>query len=356
MPQYALTANDNNITALIADRFLSLSLDDETGFMSDSLEIVLADNIPGKRLAKPPTGAMLDLSLGYDQSLTDMGMFVVSGIGRAGGGGRVQTLTIRAHAAPYQGTPKGVLDFQTQKTRAWADGTTIGAMVQKMAQEHGMSASVSPSLASVPLPHIDQMDESDISFLVRLARQYDAIAKPAGGMLLFVARGESQSASGAALPVINLSVSDVATWEWDEDRQQAPGTVVTTYHDPHKATLHAVSIGSGDPVRRIKRKYKTQAEALAAAKAEMARRARGAVRLRLTLPGNPLITGEATLILDSTFDPDVAGTWLVTKARHGLDAEAGYVCEISAERPNSDPSVSAYTGGPVSDVALAASG
>lgn len=353
-PQYAITANGTNITSQVAGRLVSLSLDDETGFMSDYLEIVLADNDPLKPLATPPTGALLSLSVGYGQSLVSRGMFVVSGFGRAGGARQVRTLTIRAHAAPYQGTPRGILDFQTQKTRSWPDGTTIGAMVQKMAADHGMESSVSASLAAVPLPHMDQMDESDISFLVRLGAQYDAIAKPAGGRLLFVARGDSASASGAALPVISLSETDVTRWGWDADRQAAPGTVVTTYHDPRKAALHAVSIGTGDPVRRIKRKFKGQAEAVAAGKAEMARRARSAIGLRLTLPGNPLLSGEATLKLDGSFPADVAGTWLVKRVRHQQDPQGGYVCDVSAELPNSDPRVAAYLDAAVSDTVVRA--
>lgn len=351
IPKFAITANDINITAVIAGRFVSLRLNDETGFMSDDLEITLADANPQARISRPATGALLRLSLGYDQSLTDKGAFVVSGASRGGQKGGVRTLTVRAHAAPYQETPGGMTDFQTQVTRSWADGTTIGAMVQTMAAAHGMTAAVSPSLASVVLPHMDQVEESDISFLVRLGRLYDAIAKPAGGKLLFIARGLSQTTGGLSLPVINLSEQDVSRWNWDEDRREAPGTVVTKYHVPKSAQMHAVSVGSGNPVRLLKRKFKSQAEARAAATAEMSRRARGAIRLEIDMAGNAAVTAEATLNLDETFGPDVAGVWLVTNATHSQD-KSGYVTNIRAERPNSDPSVSTYLDGQVNDTVL----
>nr|WP_231875212.1 contractile injection system protein, VgrG/Pvc8 family [Gluconobacter thailandicus] len=321
--------------------------------MSDDLEITVADTDPKARIARPATGAFLRLSLGYDQSLTDKGAFVVSGASRGGQKGGVRTLTVRAHAAPYQDTPGGITDFQTQVTRSWADGTTIGAMVQTMAAAHGMASAVSPFLAAVVLPHMDQVEESDISFLVRLGRLYDAIAKPAGGKLLFIARGLSQTVGGVSLPVIKLTESDVSSWHWDEDRREAPGTVVTKYHVPKSAQMHAVSVGSGNPVRLLKRKFKSQAEAKAAAMAEMSRRARGAIRLEIDMPGNAAVTAEATLNLDQTFGPDVEGVWLVNSVVHEQDKGSGYKTQIKAERPNSDPSVSAYLDGQVNDTVLA---
>lgn len=350
-PRFAVTANDQNITGTVNSRFISLRLNDETGFMSDDLEIVLADNDPSSRIARPVTGALLRLSLGYDQALTDKGAFVVSGASRGAAKGGVRTLTVRAHAAPYEDTPGGITDFQTQLTRSWADGLTIGSLVQTIAAAHKMQAVVSPSLTAVELPHMDQVEESDISFLVRLGRLYDAIAKPAGGKLLFLARGVSQTAGGESLPVINLTESDVSRWNWDEDRREAPGTVVTKYHLPKSATTHAVSVGSGNPVRLLKRRFRNQAEAKAAAMAEMSRRARGAIRLEIEMPGNAAITAEATLELDNTFGPDVSGVWLANNVTHEQGKD-GYKTHVRAERPNSDPAVAGYLNGTVNDTIL----
>ncbi|MCT6706819.1 contractile injection system protein, VgrG/Pvc8 family, partial [Staphylococcus aureus] len=79
-------------------------------------------------------------------------------------------------------------------------GTTIGDMVRRMAGEHGLNAAVSASLASIVLPLTVQSQESDMNLLLRLAKQHDAIAKPGGGRLVFVKRGESTSASGERIP------------------------------------------------------------------------------------------------------------------------------------------------------------
>ncbi|MCD8456171.1 hypothetical protein LPH52_04830 [Xylella taiwanensis] len=103
-------------------------------------------------------------------------------------------MTLRAHAAPWEGTPQGNSDLQTPKTRSWPAGTTLGTMLSIMAAEHGMESAISHSLSGVTLPHTDQTEESDINVLVRLARRYAAIAKPGRGRLMFAKRGESKTA------------------------------------------------------------------------------------------------------------------------------------------------------------------
>ncbi|USI86870.1 hypothetical protein LZ086_00110 [Acinetobacter johnsonii] len=54
----------------------------------------------------------------------------------------------------------------------------------KIAREHGLEPIVSKSVSALKLPHFDQSDESDLNFLLRIAKRYDAVCKPAGGKLL----------------------------------------------------------------------------------------------------------------------------------------------------------------------------
>jgi phage protein D len=345
-PSFSLKANDNDITAIIVDRFVSLSLTDETGDNADKLEIVLADHVDDARIKKPPTGAEIALSLGYDGVMTAKGIFVCDSVRRTGW---PRQLTIVAHAAPWDETPKGKIDFQSHKSRAWKVGTTIGAMVQKMAKEHGMTALVSPSLASVALPHINQSEESDINLLLRIAKKYDAIAKPAGGKLIFTKRGDATTASGAALPKIPVAASDCGAFQWEESTRESAGTVVAYYHSTRSARRHEVTAGTGEPVKRLKQYFPTPAMALAAAKAELAKRARGAFRFNVNIPGEPRLTAEC--LLDVTgFGDESDGEWLVKRAIHNMSKDA-YRCVVDCERPNSDADVEAVMNGTESDAA-----
>ncbi|SAL03071.1 late control D family protein [Caballeronia fortuita] len=344
LPAYTVTANDSDITAIIAERFVSLDLVDESGENADKLEIVLADSDPQKPIALPPTGAELALSLGYAGALQAKGIFVCDDVSIQGW---PQQLVIGANAAPWDQTPKGKVDFQSHKTRAWKVGTTIGAMVQKMASEHGMDALVSGDLASVNLPHIDQSEESDMNLLLRVAKKYDAIAKPAGGKLIFTKRGAATTASGAALPTISITADMCGAFSMRRSTRESAGTVVAYYHAKRAARRHEVTAGTGEPVKRLKQYFPTQEMALAAAKAELARRARGAFSLSINTPGDPRITAECLLEL-SGFRKDVNGTWLVKRVRHSL-SKAGYRCVIDCELPNSDGEVEDVMNGTVSD-------
>jgi phage protein D len=346
-PAYMLTANDADITAIIAERFVSLDLSDESGENADSLEIVLADHDPQKPIAMPPTGAELALSLGYAGNLQKKGIFVCDDVRIRGW---PQQLVIGAKAAPWDQTPKGKVDFQSHKTRAWKVGTTIGAMVQKMAKEHGMEAVISSDLASVKLPHIDQSEESDMNLLLRIAKKYDAIAKPAGGKLIFTKRGAATTASGASLPKIAVTADQCGAFDMHRSTRESAGTVVAYYHAKRTAKRHEVTAGTGEPVKRLKQYFPTQEMALAAAKAELARRARGAFRLSINVPGDPRITAECLLEL-SGFRKEVNGEWLVKRVRHALSKGQAYRCIVDCELPNSDEDVADVMNGTVSDSA-----
>jgi len=73
-PVYRLLANQTDITNTIRRRLISLRYTDEAGLDSDVLEIVLADNEPDHPIEIPPTGAELELFLGYDDMAERIGL------------------------------------------------------------------------------------------------------------------------------------------------------------------------------------------------------------------------------------------------------------------------------------------
>jgi phage protein D len=336
-PAFHLVANDKDITAAVAARFSSLRLTDGTGDESDTLELVLADTDPATPLRKPPVGAELKLFLGYDGVATYMGLYVCDEIRMGGWPG---TMTLVGRAAVWAETPKGKADFQTQFTQTWKEGTTIGAMVRTMAKRHGMTAAISSSLDSVQLPHTNQDCASDVNLLLRLSRRYDATVKIAGGVLAFAKRGEAKALSGQQLPTVTIKPADVSWWRLTESNRDSVGTMVAFWHDGHKGQRHEIAVGTGSPTRRIRSGFKTQADALAAAKAALARALRAQKRLEMSLEGHPDLQAEGPLVLEG-FHPDVPTAWIITKVEHSLSKGNGYTCGISAELPN-DPNADQY--------------
>lgn len=328
-PAYRIVANSSDITAVILDRFKSLRLVDETGTTSDTIELALADHNPEKPIQLPPTGAELEVSIGYDGTLRRMGLFVCDEFEISG---FPSQLIIRGRAAPYEKSKGGKTDLQSQKTRSWSKGTTIGAMVRKIAAEHGLSAAVSPELSAIALPHTDQAHESDMNLLSRIAKRYDAVAKPAGGVLVFANRGDGLSSSGEAMPRTTLRPEDVGSYRVTIASRDSAGTAIAYYRDTRKAERREVKVGDGDPVIRLRMAYSDAVSAENAARSEQRRRARQERTLSCEFPGRPDIVAEAVITM-AGFREGVNGDWLVKTAEHYIGPN-GYKTTIECERPN----------------------
>ena len=329
-PEFRLLANQADITATIQDRLVSLRFTDAAGLESDVLEIVLADHDPLQPIQMPPTGAELELFLGYDGLAQRMGLFVCDEVELAGWPGE---MTIRARAAPFDVSKGGLANLQTQKTRSWSKGTLLGDVVRKIAKEHGMAPAVMDTLAKIALPHIDQADESDLHFLGRVAKKYDAVVKPAGGKLVLAKKGETKSVSGEQLPAVALVPTDVSRFRVVMSKRETAGMVVAYWHAVKQAKRNEVKVGQGEPVSRLKMYYPTKEMALAAARSELQRRERGKVTVSLTMPGRTDLVAEAPLTL-AGFRDGVNGEWVITRVEHSLDS-GGYSCTVEAETPNS---------------------
>lgn len=339
-PEYRLLANQADITNTIRRRLVSLRYTDEAGLDSDVLEIVLADNEPERPIDIPPTGAELELFLGYDGAAERIGLFVADEVELSGWPGQ---MTIRARAAPFEASRGGFGQLQTQKTRSWDVGKTLGDVVKTIAAEHGLEPAVADVLASITLPHLAQTDESDINFLTRIARRYDAVVKPAAGKLVLAKVGTAKAVSGQSMPAVTLTPAEVTSWRMSLAKRQKSGTVVACWHDTDAANRHEVRVGTGEPVTRLRMYYPNQDLARSAAQAEIQKRERGTVSVSVTLPGRTDLVAEGRLVLQG-FRDGVNGEWSIKRAEHTLSG-SGYVTSVEAETPNSGATQ------PVEDVA-----
>lgn len=329
-PQYSIRANSADITATVEDRLISLRLTDATGMDSDSLEIKLSDTDPGGPIALPSTGAELSVALGFDGMLRPMGVFVVDEIEMSGW---PSEMTIKAKAAPQDKTPAGKKSLRSQKTRRWKEGTTLGEVVKTIAADHGMAPKISANLASKKLPDTHQTDESDLHFLVRLARRFDATVKPANGALLVVKIGEGLSADGQALPTIPIVPGDVISYRASIQMREVAKKCIAYWHDVKGAKRKEETAGEGEPEIRLKGHYKTSDQAKEAAATELRKRQRGKGSVTVTMPGRPDIFAEAKMAL-AGFRPGVDGTWLIKSVEHSFAPSSGYTTTVEGEFPN----------------------
>lgn len=307
----------------------AVEVTDAVGLESDAVLIELALGGLRGRMPFPRPGADIEVFLGAGFSAARMGLFIADSC-EASGPPDIMTLTARA--AVYDGSG-GKTGLQDAKTRSWEAGTTVGDLVGQIASEHGLRAAVGQSLQSVALDHVDQMAESDINLLTRLAKDLDAFVKPSGGAIVFARLGESQSAGGQPLPIVRLAGSDLSRWRVSRDSREVSGSCVAVWRDLQAAVDKEVTAGSGEPVERLRHRFTSEVEAQRAADAALARSQRGEYSVSCDLPGRADIMAEGRVQLPA-LHPDLAGEWLVSSVRHRLDS-GGWVTSFDGERPPS---------------------
>ncbi len=330
-PAFQILADKVDVTAKIQDRLLRLCITDAAGVKSDTAEISLDDR--DAALEIPRKGAKLEIWLGYiETGVFLMGIYVVDEVELSG---PPRTMLIRAKAADMLQTLK------SPKTRPW-DKVTLGNIVKKIASEHGYQPQVDPSLAGISFEHVDQTEESDMHFLTRLAKQYDAVAKPANGYLVLVPKGSSKSAGGQDLPVVPLALSDLTSWNVTLADRGKYKTVKVYYHDWKTGKRTEIKVGTEDPAYVLRHTYPNADQAKAAGSAKLQGFFRGEAKASFCFPGNPLVAAEIKLVVAGVRD-GVDGEWIVRSVTHEL-SNSGYSSRVEAEAPK-EPQASESNGG-----------
>lgn len=328
-PDFSIVADGQDITGLIKDRLLSLSVTDEAGFKSDAVEITLDDR--GGEIELPTPGANLIVSLGYsEQFLVPMGIYTSDEVTMRGLPAR---MTIRGKSANMGGSIK------EQKTRSW-DKKKLGEIVQTIAAEHGLEPQVAEAYRDFFYEHLDQTDESDINFLTRLGKEHDAIVSVKGEALLFMGKGEGKTASGAALAQRYIYRDGKTTYSATLANRENFKAVEAFWHDHQAGERKKVTEGEGSPVKRLRHSFPNESEAKRAAKAKLDEMKRGNDTFTVTMPGDPLVMAEGQIVAVG-FRSGIDGTWSVKGVKHSLTS-AGYRTTIRCEKPKKE---SASAGG-----------
>lgn len=206
-PTFSISVAGSDITGDVSARLVSLDITDTVDETSDSLTLVLEDVLG--TLALPSSGAKIEVALGYNGQNQRMGAFVVDEVTVDG---PPDLISITASSTPFVSDRNGggSASFVSRKSRSW-DGKTIGDIVSTIAGECGLAPVIDQSLKSISIPHISQVGESDSNLLIRIARRYGGVLKPADGRLVLAAEKGGQTTSGATLG-LTITPVDVVSY------------------------------------------------------------------------------------------------------------------------------------------------
>ena len=322
-PDYRLVVDGQDISLKVRPLLKSLTLTEGRENTADQLDIELDDS-DGK-LAIPRKEALIELAIGWQgQQLVDKGSFVVDEVEHSGA---PDTLTIRARAADLGG------EIRTRQEKSW-HGTTLGALLGELAKRNNLTHKVDQALAAIKIAHIDQTNESDMHFLTRLARLYDAVATVKKKHLLFLPISNTKTSKGQSLPTIQIIRADGDQHRWASSTRDAFEGVRAWWSDRVNGSRKSVIAGKkGNNLKTLKETYPSKEDALEAARAEMQRLERGYATFELTLAfGKPEVMPQSPVQVKG-FKPEIDGQgWLVKEVVHHIDDRGGFTSKLSMER------------------------
>ncbi|MDD9641323.1 phage late control D family protein [Klebsiella michiganensis] len=327
---------------VLDEKLISLELTDNRGFNADELTISVDDSQGD--IALPPRGAELSISLGWQgEPLIYKGVYIVDEVSHSGPPDRID---ITARSADFRD------EFNVKREVSWHD-VTVERVVSAIAHRYKLKPIISEQLMSAEIDHADQTQESDMSFLTRMADILGAIAAVKNGCLLFILPGGGVSANGKALPefAITRSSGDRHSFRI-ADRDAYTGVQAywldlnfgkkkkvtvrkrkkTTEKKPRSSSREGDYIAGEDGnVFVLRTTYSSELAAQRAAAAKWQQLQRGAAEFNLTLAYGradlyPEMHGTVTGFKEAIDNQD----WIIAKATHSID-DNGYQTRLELE-------------------------
>ncbi|MBF4178986.1 phage late control D family protein [Lelliottia nimipressuralis] len=343
-PAFSITIEGKDVTTVMDARLMSLTLTDNRGFEADQLDLEL-DDADGL-VVLPRRGAVIHLALGWKgQPLFPKGGFTVDEIEHSGTPDR---LTIRARSADFRET------LNTRREKSWHQ-TKVGEVVKEIAARHNLKLALGKDLTDKTVDHLDQTNESDASFLMKLARQYGAIASVKDGNLLFIRQGQGRTASGKPLPVITITrqagdghrftLADrgaytgvIASWLHTREPKKKETTQVkrrrkkTAAPKEPEAKQGDYLVGTDENVLVLNRTYANRSNAERAAKTQWERLQRGVASFSLLLAeGRADLYTEMPVKVSGFKQAIDDAEWTITTLTHTVSPDNGFTTSLDLE-------------------------
>ena len=347
-PAVVLSIDGQAFGTQTMSRIIDVTVDDKRGFEADELTITLSDY--DGALAIPSTDSLVKVWLGYvETGVVYKGEYKITGFEHSGAPDQLRISAVAADMAA---------GLTEQQEKTWSK-TTVGAIVETIAKKHNYTPKVHKDLAKISIDHMTQTNESDASFLMRLADQNDAIATIKQQHMLFMPAGQGQTLSGEAIPTVNITrltgdqhrftyntadnFNAVKAYYLPDKKGSAKQHIIINadnlepkQQDKKKAQGKATKAetpinGDGEKTKTLRHLYANRSSAERGARAAYKKLKRGRAVFSISLGvGRPDLAPETPITVQG-FKPEIdAEAWIVAKVSHSV-SDGGYVCGLDLE-------------------------
>ena len=354
-PAVVLSIDGQAFGTQTMSRIIDVTVDDKRGFEADELTITLSDY--DGALAIPSTDSLVKVWLGYvETGVVYKGEYKITGFEHSGAPDQLRISAVAADMAA---------GLTEQQEKTWRK-TTLGAIVETIAKKYSYTPKVHKDLAKVSIDHMTQTNESDASFLMRLADQNDAIATIKQQHMLFMPAGQGQTLSGEAIPTVSITrqtgdqhrftyntadnFNAVKAYYQPDKKGSAKQHVIINADnlEPPKKVSATTKTGKvskrkvtpptpsainadGEKTKTLRHLYANRAAAERGARAAYKKLKRGRAVFSISLAvGRPDLAPETPIEVAGFKSEIDVETWIVAKVSHSV-SDGGYVSGLELE-------------------------
>lgn len=305
-----------SISGSIREFFKSVTITDNSKEQSDAFTLSLSD--PHGKLNEPESWKKITIVVND----INLGTFEINEIS-----GDIHGLTYDISGTAIT-TQNGL---KAQRSRSFSD-KSIEDILGIVAGEHGYKPVIDPSIGAIMLEQVNQMAESDLNLLTRLASNHGAIFKATSEMLVIAPEGSKSNVRGEDLPTMQISEPNRTSGTFAKKMRDKTGTVKAAWLDEGTNSNKYESAGSGTPLVELPKVYQSQQEAAKMAASKL--KELNSMECELTMV-MPLSVGYAAGCRAniSNHGSAVNGEWLINSFEHTISADGFDTTTVKMKKP-----------------------
>ena len=301
-PDFKIEVNNKDVTKTIKKHLTSLTFKDESSNLADELTLNFDSSFK-----RPNYKDEIKLYLGYKES----GLFYC-------GNFLVQSSTISNNFLSVKATGTNFLTNLKNKRNRSFENVNLCEVVSKIANENFLNFKC--NFKEVFIKHLAQTNESDLSFLNRLAKEYNATFNIKNNTIIFIKKELNED-----LPVFEIKKDEVLSYSITFANKTIYKSIKAKYHNTKENKIQKITFGQGSPIYTIEDVFKNKEEALQRAKIILSYLNQNAINGNITLKGKNIIAGAKIKL--SGFDEESNKEFLIKSVTHLLNS-SGYVIKI----------------------------